>query len=159
MPSGTSRKPWSLPGGTGGPTWSRAASPISPWRSDGIRLTAARELAAQALEILEKYGWMSEPIAPMVLATMGAVDVWQGRFDDAQPWLDRAEQALRPNAEPAKALLVRYARGIQRLGQGHLAKAVAEFAEAQRLHSLMVSPDPLAHPGARAPGADARPNG
>ena len=106
--------------------------------------TAARELAARALEILEKYGWMSEPIAPMVLATMGAVDAWQGRFDDAQPWLDRAEQALRPNAEPAKELLVRYSRGIQRLGQGHLAKAVAEFVEAQRLQSLMVAPDPLA---------------
>jgi LuxR family maltose regulon positive regulatory protein len=106
-------------------------------------LTTARELAARSLEILEKHGWMSEPVAPMVLATIGVVDVWRGRFDDAQPWLDRAEHALRPDAEPAKALLVRYARGIQHLGQGHLAKAVAEFAEAQRLHSLMVSPDPL----------------
>ncbi len=69
---------------------------------------------------------------------------WQGRFDDAQPWLDRAEQALRPNAEPAKELFVRYSRGIQRLGEGRLAEAVALFAEAQRLQSLMVAPDPLA---------------
>ena len=107
-------------------------------------LRAARELAAQALEILERFGWMSEPIAPVVLATMGAVDVWQGRFDDAQPWLDRAEQALRPNAEPAKELFVRYSRGIQRLGEGRLADAVALFAEAQRLQSFMVAPDPLA---------------
>ncbi len=107
-------------------------------------LTRQRELAAQTLEILEKFGWMSEPIAPMVLATMGEVDVWQGRIDDAQPWLDRAEQALRPNAEPAKELTVRYLRGIQCLGQGRLAKAAAAFLEAQRLHSLMVSPDPLA---------------
>ena len=106
-------------------------------------LTAGRVLAARALEILEKYGWMSEPIAPVVLATMGAVDAWQGRFDEAQSWLDRAEQALRPDAEPAKALLVRYSRGIERLGRGRLATAVAEFAEAQRHHSLMVSPDPL----------------
>ena len=106
--------------------------------------TAQGEVAAQTLEIMEKFGWMSEPIAPMVLATMGAVDVWQGRFDDAQPWLDRAEQALRPNAEPAKELVVFYSRGIQRLGQGHLAMAVAAFVEAQRLQSLMVTPDPLA---------------
>ena len=106
-------------------------------------LTAQREFATQTLEIMERFGWMSEPIAPVVLAAIGAVDAWQGRFDDAQPWLDRAEQALRPNAEPAKELLVRYSRGIQRLGQGHLATAVAEFAEAQRLQSLMVSPDPL----------------
>jgi LuxR family maltose regulon positive regulatory protein len=107
-------------------------------------LAAQRELAVQTLEIMEKFGWMSEPIAPMVLATMGDVDVWQGRFDDASPWLDRAEQALRPNAEPAKGLAVHYARGLQCLGQGRLAKAIAEFVEVQRLQSLMVSPDPLA---------------
>jgi LuxR family maltose regulon positive regulatory protein len=80
----------------------------------------------------------------MVLATMAEIDVWQGRYDDAQPWLDRAEQALRPNAEPAKELTVLYLRGIQRLGQGRLAKAVAAFVEVQRLQSLMVTPDPLA---------------
>jgi len=107
-------------------------------------LSEQQSIAAQALEVMEEFGWMSEPIAPVVLATMGAVDVWQGRFEDAQPWLERAEQALRPNAEPAKALVVRYARGIQRLGQGHLAAAVAELVEAQRLQALMVSPDPLA---------------
>jgi LuxR family maltose regulon positive regulatory protein len=107
-------------------------------------LTAQRELAAQTLQIMEKYGWMSEPVAPVVFATMGDVDVWQGRFDDAQPWLDRAERALRPNAEPAKELTVRYVRGAQRLGQGRLAKAVAAFVEVQRIQSLMVTPGPLA---------------
>lgn len=107
-------------------------------------LTEQRELAAQTLEIMEKFGWMSEPVAPMVLATMGEIDVWQGRFDDAQPWLDRADQALRPNAEPAKELAVRYLRGIQRLARGQLAKAVAEFIEVHRLQSLMVTRDPLA---------------
>ncbi len=106
-------------------------------------VTAARELAAETLDILERFGWMAEPIAPLVLATMATADVWQGRFDDAEPWLERAEQALRPNAEPAKALFVRYARGIQRLGQGQLATAAGAFVEAQRLQSLMVSPDPL----------------
>ena len=81
--------------------------------ADARSLTAQRQLAAQTLEIMEKYGWMSEPIARMVLATMASADVGQGRFDDAQPWLDRAEQrSLRPNAEPAKELIVRYVRGI-----------------------------------------------
>ena len=107
-------------------------------------IAAGRRLALQALDILEKYGWLSEPVAPMVLATLGASDVLQGRFDEAQSWLDRAEQALRPNAEPAKELLVRYSRGIQRLGQGRLTEATTLFAETQRLQSLMVDPDPLA---------------
>jgi LuxR family maltose regulon positive regulatory protein len=107
-------------------------------------LTAGRELATQALEILEKYGWLSEPVAPMLFATMGSFDALQGRFDEAQPWLDRAQQALRPNPEPTKELLVRYAQGIQRFGQGRLAEASALFAETQRLQSFLVDPDPLA---------------
>jgi len=107
-------------------------------------ITGGRELAMDALRILERYGWLSEPVAPMVLATIGAIDALQGRFDEAQPWLDRAEQALRPNAEPAKEILVRYARGLQRLGQGRPADAIVLFAEAQRLGLVLVAPDPLA---------------
>jgi LuxR family maltose regulon positive regulatory protein len=107
-------------------------------------LTEMRELATQTVKIMEKHGWMSEPIAPVVFASMGAVDAWRGQFDEAQSWLVRAEQALRPDAEPAKALLVRYSRGIQRLGQGRLAEALAAFREAQQIQSLMASLDPLA---------------
>ncbi len=107
-------------------------------------LSAMRGLALQTVEIIEKHGWQSEPIAPMVLATMGAADVLQGRFDEAGPWLDRAEHALRPNAEPSKEMVVRHARAIQRVGQGRLAEANVLFAEEQRLQSLVVSPDPLA---------------
>jgi LuxR family maltose regulon positive regulatory protein len=107
-------------------------------------LTEMRELATQTVQIMERYGWTSEPIAPMVLASIGAVDSWRGRFDEAQSWLERAERALRPDAEPAKALVVRYSRGIQRLGQGRRADALAAFGEVQRLHSLIASSDPLA---------------
>ena len=107
-------------------------------------ISAGRELAVQALDILERYGWQSEPIAPMVFATIGAVDVLQGRFDEAGHWLDRAEQALRPNAEPAKEILVRYCRGLHRLGQGRPTEALALFAAAQRLQAFLVAPDPLA---------------
>jgi LuxR family transcriptional regulator, maltose regulon positive regulatory protein len=107
-------------------------------------VTRGRELALHALEILERHGWLSEPITPVVLAAVGGFDSLQGRFDEAQPWLDRAEQSLQPNAEPAKELLIRYARGIQRLGQRRLGEATALFAETQRLQSLLVDPDPLA---------------
>ena len=107
-------------------------------------IVAGRGLASQALDLLERYGWLSEPIAPLVLATMGGFDVLQGRFSQAQEWLDRAEQALGPNAEPAKELLVRYARGTQRLGEGRFAEANALFGETQRLQAQLVDPDPLA---------------
>ena len=107
-------------------------------------VSAGRDLALQALDIQERYGWQSEPVVPIVFAVIGAVDVLQGRFDEAEPWLDRAEQSLRPNAEPAKEILVRYCRGLHRLGQGRATDALALFAEAQRLQSFLVAPDPLA---------------
>ncbi|HSK94783.1 MAG TPA: LuxR C-terminal-related transcriptional regulator, partial [Candidatus Angelobacter sp.] len=107
-------------------------------------ITEARDLAMQALRILERYGWSSEPVVPMVLATLGGLDALQGRFTEAEEWLGRAEAGLRPNAEPAKELLIRYARGTQRLGQGRLADANALFEETQRLQTFLVDPDPLA---------------
>lgn len=110
-------------------------------------IDGARQLAQASLRILERHGWLSEPVTPVVLATLGGLDVIQGRFDEAQPWLDRAEGAVRPNAEPAKELLVRYARATQRLGQGRLGDASALFAETQRLQGFLVDPDPLAIAG------------
>jgi LuxR family maltose regulon positive regulatory protein len=107
-------------------------------------IAAGRDLATRALGILEKYGWLSEPIMPVVVATIGGLDVLQGRFEEAEPWLGRSEGALRPNTEPAKEILVRYSRGMQRLGQGRLAEASALFAATQRLQARMVDPDPLA---------------
>jgi LuxR family maltose regulon positive regulatory protein len=107
-------------------------------------LAPQQQLARQTLGILERFGWMSEPIAPMVFAMLGEVEAWRGRFDDARAWLDRAEQELRPNVEPAKELTVRYVRGIHSLGEGRVAKAAAAFREVQRLNSQMVTPDPLA---------------
>ena len=107
-------------------------------------VTAGRQLALQSLAILDRYGWLSEPIAPMVLATIGAVDALQGRFDEAEPWLARAEGSLGPDAEPAKEILVRYCRGLQRLGQGRMPQALAMFSEAQKPQASLVAPDPLA---------------
>ncbi len=39
---------------------------------------------------------------------------------------------------------MRYCRGLERLGQGRTTEALALFAEAQRLQSFLVAPDPLA---------------
>ena len=102
-----------------------------------------RAVAAETLALMERFGWLSEPVAPVVFAAMASVDVWRGRFDDAEGWLVRAEQALRPNAEPAKELFVRYARGLQLLGGGQLDEAAGMLAQAHALQGDMRSPDPI----------------
>ena len=106
-------------------------------------LSETRAVAEETLALMQRYGWLSEPVAPVVFAAVASVDVWRGRFDDAEGWLVRAEQALRPNAEPAKELFVRYARGLQLLGRGRLDEAAGMLAQAHLLQGAMRSPDPL----------------
>jgi LuxR family maltose regulon positive regulatory protein len=63
--------------------------------------------------------------------------MWLGRFDEAECRLERAGRALRPEADPMTRLVVRWATGLLRLIQGRFDEALAGFAEAQRLKSLM----------------------
>lgn len=66
----------------------------------------AREICREALAIAEAQGWAGRPVVCVALATMGIVDVAQGRFEETQHWLDQAERAARPATEPATAFLV-----------------------------------------------------
>jgi LuxR family maltose regulon positive regulatory protein len=106
-------------------------------------LSDARREAEATLAMMERYGWESEPVAPMVFAAMAAIDAWRARFDDASAWLDRAERLLGPGAEPAKALFVRSTRALELVGRGRLADAAAVLGDARAIHEAMVSPDPI----------------
>jgi LuxR family maltose regulon positive regulatory protein len=107
-------------------------------------LEEMRTVATETLALMERYGWQSEPVAPIVFGSLAVVPVWRAMFEEAEPWLERAEGALRPNAEPAKELFVRYARGLLLLGRGHLEDAEAMLGEAHALQGSMRAPDPLA---------------
>jgi LuxR family transcriptional regulator, maltose regulon positive regulatory protein len=99
-----------------------------------------RERCDEAIAIAEAQGWGSEPIAGLALAARGGTDVWHGRFGEAEQWLDRAERALRPDAEPATGLLLHLTRGMLHVGQGRLQQALAAFRAAERLQALLVAP-------------------
>ena len=99
-----------------------------------------RERCLEAIAIAEAHGWEAEPIACIALGTLGASAVSQGRFEEAQYWLDRAERALRPDLEPAEALLIHFARGMQRVGQGRLHEALAAFRVAEQYQAKLVRP-------------------
>ena len=105
-------------GGSAGRTSRSAVWLTWPWPTARRSFARERERCLEAIAIAEAHGWATEPIVCVALATMGAADVWQGRFAAAQPWLDRAERALSPDLEPTTALLVHLARGILHVGQG-----------------------------------------
>ena len=102
-------------------------------------LARQREQCLVAIGIVEAQGWTTQPIACAALATMGMADVWQGRFAEAEHWLDWAERALRPDLAPATALLVHMARGLLHVGQGRLEQAVAAFRVAAECQARLVT--------------------
>ena len=109
-------------------------------------LAQARQRFREAIEIAEVHGWATDPIACAALATMASNDTAQGRFNDARRWLDRAEQSLRSELDPATALLVHFVRGELHVGEGRLGEALSEFRAAARLQDLLATPHALTGP-------------
>ena len=103
-------------------------------------LAAAAERGRQAVELARQHGWTDEPAAGITYMALGAVLAWQGRPGEAEPWIQRAERTVRPEAEPAAALLVLYVRGLVELERGRDREALAAFQAAERLARRLVAP-------------------
>jgi LuxR family maltose regulon positive regulatory protein len=102
----------------------------------------AEELSRQAIELAERHGWTDDLFAGFTSMTLGSALVWQGRLDEAEAWVQRAERIFRAEANPAAAMGGQYVRGQLELGCGRAAGALAAFRAAERL----AGPHPLARP-------------
>jgi LuxR family maltose regulon positive regulatory protein len=102
----------------------------------------AAERSRQAIDLAERHGWTDDPDACNAFMTLGAALAWQGRLDEAEAWVQRAERTIRAEANPAVAMGTQYVRGQFELGRGQVAGALAAFRAAQRL----AGPHPLARP-------------
>jgi LuxR family maltose regulon positive regulatory protein len=98
----------------------------------------------QAIEIAERHGWGEEPLAGVAYAQLGIVMLFQGRLDEAEPWLERAERTLRTEAEPAAGMSLRYARAVLEVARGRHQEALAAFQGAEKLAAILVGPHTLA---------------
>jgi LuxR family transcriptional regulator, maltose regulon positive regulatory protein len=95
----------------------------------------------QALELAERHGWSEEPLAGIVYTVIGGTLLYQGRLADAEPWLDRAEHALRTEVEPAAGMSLRYARAILEMARGRYPQALAAFGAADELAAELARPN------------------
>jgi len=102
----------------------------------------AEELSRQAIELAERHGWTDDLFAGFASMTLGSALSWQGRLDEAEAWVQRAERIFRAEANPAAAMGGQYVRGQLELGRGRAADALAAFRAAERL----AGPHPLARP-------------
>jgi len=98
----------------------------------------ATEHSSQAIELAEQHGWTDKAAAGVACMVRGTVLVWQGRPDQAEPWVQRAECTLRAEAEPAAVLATRFTRGMLELARGRDAEALAAFWAADQLAGGLV---------------------
>ena len=94
----------------------------------------------QAIELAERHGWGEEPLAGMAYAQLGIMSLYQGRLEEAEPWLERAERTLRTEVEPAAGMSLRYARALLELARGGDADALAAFGGAEQLAEVLIRP-------------------
>jgi len=100
----------------------------------------AAERSLQAIELARRHGWTDEPAAGIAYVILAIVLAWRARLDEAEPWIQRAERTVRPEAEPTAGLLVCYVRGLLELARGHHADALVAFRAADRLAGLLAAP-------------------
>jgi LuxR family maltose regulon positive regulatory protein len=77
---------------------------------------------------------------------LALADAAQGRFEEGQQWLERAEHAMRAELDPASALLVHFVRGELHVGEGRFGEALGEFRAAERLQDVLATPHALTGP-------------
>jgi LuxR family maltose regulon positive regulatory protein len=101
---------------------------------------AQAEWSTQAIELAERHGWAEESLAGMAYAQLGIVMLFQGRLDEAEPWLERAERTLRTEVEPGAGMSLRYARAVLELARCRYQEALAAFRGAEKLTATLVRP-------------------
>ncbi len=103
----------------------------------------AAERSREPIELARRHGWDDEPAAGTAYSILATALVWQGRPEEAEPWVQRAERTVRAEAEPATAVGVYYVRGLLELARDRDADALAAFLAAERLAGRLAAPHQL----------------
>ena len=108
------------------------AAPLS-----GLSASVALAFTQEAVAIAEVHGLATNPIVALAFAIGAGSLAWLGRFEEAEQWLERAGQAVRPGGDPGTELALYHARGLLYSGQGRLGDALAEFRNAERIQGML----------------------
>jgi LuxR family maltose regulon positive regulatory protein len=100
----------------------------------------AAERSRQAIGLAERHGWTDEPTAGTAYVMLGAVLAWQGRVEEAEPWVQRAERTVRAETELAAGMVVHHVRGVLELVRGRYQDALAAFRAAEQLAGNLAAP-------------------
>ena len=101
----------------------------------------AAERGRQAVELAERYGWTGDPAAGIACMVVGLVLVLQGRPDEAEPWVQRAERTLTADTQPVAVLAIRIIRGTLELERDRNAAALAALEAGEPLARRLAGPN------------------
>jgi len=103
----------------------------------------AAERSMRAVELARRHGWADKAAAGIACMILGTVLAWQGRPEQAEPWIHGAERTLRADAQPMVRMGIYSVRGALELAQGRDAGALAAFQAAEQLAGLLAAPNLL----------------
>ena len=115
----------------------------------GRSFARAAEHSRQAIELAGRHGWSDEPALGTACLALASTLTWQGRLEEAEPWVQRAERTAGADADPGTGTKIHYVRGILELARGRPADALAALRTAERL-ARRLAPAQLLVPQARA---------
>ncbi|MGD0240461.1 MAG: LuxR C-terminal-related transcriptional regulator [Streptosporangiaceae bacterium] len=121
---------------TGLAHWAQLVS----WRS----MPLGARLSLQAIELAEQHGWADEPVTGVAYLNLGVAMIAQGRIEEAERALGRAERTVRAEADPSAGVRLRAGRGMLEFVSGRPDAALSAFRAAERLASSLVTPHTLA---------------
>jgi LuxR family transcriptional regulator, maltose regulon positive regulatory protein len=102
-------------------------------------LRRAAERAEAAVALARRHGWDSDPVFGVACMSLAIAMTWQGRLDEAEPWIQGAERVMRAETHLAAAATVRGIRGLAELARGHAAEAAAAFEAADMVAGRVAS--------------------
>src|SRR3954447_219382 len=109
-----------------------------------VSVATARQRAADAVALAERYGLDDRPILAPALGAVGGMALWMGEFDEAERWLRRAWEVADPHVDPATAVLLHLATGMLYASRRQHETALEEFSAAARAQSLLTGVHALA---------------
>ena len=112
-------------------------------------IVAEAHYSRQAIELARRHGWTDDSAFGVACSTLGAALALQGRTNEAEPWVQRAERNVRTETEPAACLAICYVRGLLEQARGRDAAALAAFQAVEPLARQIASPQYIL-PRARA---------
>ena len=105
-----------------------------------------RERCLDAIRIADARGWGSDPVVAPALVMIAALDMWQGRFDEAEQSLARAQDPVSRGGDPPTRLLANLVRGMVEVARGRDEQALASLRAANEVRALLVAPQMMTIP-------------